>query len=262
MRAIAYCRVSTKEQTQNLSIPTQQRGCRSYCEQQGLTLVREFIEEGESAKTMQRTQLKELIAYCTANRGKVDVLVVYSISRLSRDQHDYAVIRSFLAGLGVTVRSVTEPVDDTSTGRMIGGLMSVLAQFDNDQKAERTARGMQEALNLGRWTFKAPLGYLNGNSRVGPSLLPDSDRAHLIRMAFEAVGNGQSRPEVLQQATAAGLRSWKNQPLTAQSFGALLRNPVYAGQVEVKKWRISRLGDFTAFSRGMSQTLWNFVGLP
>jgi DNA invertase Pin-like site-specific DNA recombinase len=41
------------------------------------------------------------------------------------------------------------------------GLLAAFAQFDNDVRSDRTRAGMKAALELGRWTFPAPLGYLN-----------------------------------------------------------------------------------------------------
>ena len=64
MQAVIYCRVSTKEQTKNLSLPTQERVCREYCERQGVAVNRVFVEEGESAKTSDRTKLIELLDFC------------------------------------------------------------------------------------------------------------------------------------------------------------------------------------------------------
>ncbi len=49
--AVIYVRVSTKEQTENLSLPTQLRACEEYCRRQGYEVLDRFHEEGESAKT-------------------------------------------------------------------------------------------------------------------------------------------------------------------------------------------------------------------
>jgi len=49
--AVIYVRVSTKEQTENLSLPTQLRACGEYCRRQGYGVLERFHEEGESAKT-------------------------------------------------------------------------------------------------------------------------------------------------------------------------------------------------------------------
>jgi DNA invertase Pin-like site-specific DNA recombinase len=49
--AVIYVRVSTKEQTENLSLPTQLRACEEYCRRQGYEVLERFHEEGESAKS-------------------------------------------------------------------------------------------------------------------------------------------------------------------------------------------------------------------
>ena len=61
MRAVIYCRVSTKEQAQNLSLPTQLRACRDYCEREGYEVAKVFIDAGESAKTIDRLEGDGLI---------------------------------------------------------------------------------------------------------------------------------------------------------------------------------------------------------
>ena len=99
------------------------------------------------------------------------------------------------------------------------GIVSTVAQFDNDQKAERTAAGMQAALQLGRWTFKAPLGYLNSRIKTGPSLLPDTTRTDLIRRAFRQVAEGHAVADVLREVNAAGLKSKGRQTLPSVPAG-------------------------------------------
>ena len=61
--AVIYVRVSTKEQTENLSLPTQLRACEDYCRRQGYEVLERFHEEGESAKTTDRSQLQALLKW-------------------------------------------------------------------------------------------------------------------------------------------------------------------------------------------------------
>ena len=104
---------------------------------------------------------------------------------------------------------------------------------------------MRAALELGRWTFQAPVGYLKGGPEGRGALISDPDKAPLVQQAFEAFGTGQhSRPEVLRQVTALGLTTRSGKPLSAQSFAALLHNRLYAGWMEVPKWGVSARGDF------------------
>src|SRR4030095_11633203 len=151
LRAVIYCRVSSKEQTKNLSLPTQEKACREYCFREGYEIAGIFIEEGESAKTADRKKLKELIAFCNEKKNRVDVLVVNSVSRFSRDRYAHVTVRTILSKRGITLRSATEPIDDSPAGKLVEGILSTIAQFENDEKAERTKRGMKAALDRGTW---------------------------------------------------------------------------------------------------------------
>jgi hypothetical protein len=82
-------------------------------------------------------------------------------TRFARDKYDHFALRSHLQSLGISLRSATEPIDDTSTGKLMEGVLAEFAQFDNDCRSDRTRAGMKAALELGRWTFLAPIGYLN-----------------------------------------------------------------------------------------------------
>lgn len=56
--AVIYVRVSTKEQTENLSLPTQLRPCEEYCRRQGYEILERFHEEGESVKSTGRSTFR------------------------------------------------------------------------------------------------------------------------------------------------------------------------------------------------------------
>lgn len=245
-KAVIYCRVSTKEQVNNNSLPTQEKECRLWCERNGYAVDRVFIEAGESAKTVKnRPEFLDLLAYCRIHKKSLRVLVVHSISRFARDPADHHAIRGFLLGLGITLRSVTEPTDDTPEGRLVEDIVAGMAAYDNRSKARRTRTAMATALEAGRWTFVAPVGYLNARSRTGPSLLGDPERGPLIKQAFEAFASGcRTRHEILAQITALGLRTLKGSRLSAQTFHAVLRNPIYAGQIVVPRLNVTAVGDF------------------
>ena len=144
--AVIYIRVSTKEQTENLSLPTQLRACEEYCRREGLDVLERFKEEGESAKTADRTELQRLLTFCRTNKGRVHFVVVFNLTRFARDKYDHFALRSHLKSLGISLRSATEPIDDTSTGKLMEGVLAAFAQFDNDVRSDRTRAGMKAAL--------------------------------------------------------------------------------------------------------------------
>lgn len=237
MRAVIYCRVSTVEQASNLSLPTQEKACREYCAREGYDVARVFVDRGESAKTADRPAFQKALEFCRTDR-RVSAFVVYSLSRFARSTHDHALIGARLKAQGIALRSVTEPIDDTSTGRLMESILSGFAQFDNDVRAERTKAGMRAAAERGRWTHPPPIGYLKG-------MVHDPDRAPLVRQAFELAATGTfPREEIRAKMTAAGLRTRHGYKIGNEAFARTLRNPIYMGVLRTGD--IEAKGDFPA----------------
>src|SRR5438067_293439 len=244
--AVIYIRVSTKEQTENLSLPTQLRACEEYCCRQGYEVLERFKEEGESAKTADRPELQRLLKYCRTHKLRVYFVGVVNLTRFAREKYDHFALRSHLKSLGISLRSATEPIDDTSTGKLMEGVLAAFAQFDNDVRSDRTRAGMKAALELGRWVFLAPIGYLNAPRSIGKSLIHDPERAPLVRRAFVEYATGRfTQEQLLKQVRAWRLTNRRGRPLTSQAIGVLLRNRLYAGIVDVPEYGVrGKRGDF------------------
>ncbi|WP_413933494.1 recombinase family protein [Nitrospira sp. BLG_1] len=246
IRVVIYTRVSTKEQTKNLSLQTQKKACTEYCLNHGYEVDRIFVDEGESAKTTARPEFRNLMEYCRVNRGKLEAVVVYNLSRFSRNTGDHLTIRALLTSYRITLRSVIEPTDDTPSGKMMETMISAIAQYENDVKAERTKAGMKAAKECGRWTFQAPIGYLNASDPMGkPTLTVDPVRGPLIKKAFELYATGAySRNEVLRKVSDLGLLTRGGKRVSAQTFSKILRNRLYAGWIELPQWGEATRGNF------------------
>ena len=119
--AVIYVRVSTKEQTENLSLPTQLRVCEEYCRRQGYEILERFREEGESAKTTDRTELQKLLKYCRTHKGKVHFVVVYNLTRFAREKYDHFALRAHLntgkTMIGDMLESVAEALPQARKAR-------------------------------------------------------------------------------------------------------------------------------------------------
>ena len=126
------------------------------------------------------------------------------------------------------------------------GVLAAFAQFDNDCRSDRTRAGLKAALEIGRWVFLAPIGYLNAPRAMGKSLMPDPERAPLVRRAFEEYATGRfTKQQLLKQSRASGLTNRRGRPLTSQAIGVLLRNQLYAGIVDVTEYGVrGKRGDF------------------
>src|SRR5262249_22472283 len=188
VRAVLYCRVSDPRQAENLSLPTQEATCRQYCERHGYEVARIFVDAGEDAKTANRTEFQALLTYCRERKHQIHAMVVYSLNRFSRNQADHHAVAALLRGMGISLRSATEPIDDTPAGKFMEGVLSAVAQFDNDVRSARVRDGMRASRERGRFVHVAPLGYINAARRKnGPSLVIDPVRGPLVRQAFELI---------------------------------------------------------------------------
>jgi hypothetical protein len=119
------------------------------------------------------------------------------------------------------------------------GVLAAFAQFDNDCRSDQTRAGMKAALELGRWTFLAPIGYLNASRATGKSLMADPERAPIVRRVFEEYATGRyTKEQLLKQARAWGLTNRRGRPLTSQVIGMLLRNQLNAGIVDVPEYGV------------------------
>src|SRR5438309_617730 len=110
--AVIHVRVSDPRQVENLSLSTQLKACDAYCVRCGYEVLARFEEPGESAKTVDRTALQKLLTFCRKNKGRVQFVIVYSLSRFAREKFDHFALHAHLNSLGISLRSATEPIDE------------------------------------------------------------------------------------------------------------------------------------------------------
>ena len=231
MNAIIYIRVSTTEQAENgYSLKTQKEICLDYAERNNYKVLKVFKEEGESAKTSNRTELQKMLIFIKENRDKIDTLIIHKLDRLSRDVYDALNLRIIFDKLKIKLVSVTEPFDDSPIGRFISTTFSSIAQLDNDIRSERAITGMKQAIKEGRWLWEAPYGYkfekLNGKGY----LIIKEDEAKIVKEIFKSFDEGYRGKELIDRIQKLGFNLYK------QRLAKMLRKTVYKGKIKVKKW--------------------------
>lgn len=231
-RAVIYCRVSTKEQVdEGGSLATQEKICKDYAIKNGYTVAEIFIEEGESAKTAKRTQLRKMQDFCTSKKNRISAVIVYKVDRLARNIDDYRQIRLGLTSHGIDIKSTSEYFEDTPAGRFMENIIANVAQFDNDVRTERSVNGMKDAIREGRFTWYAPIGYRNVKIG-GKSNIEKNHMAPIVKKAFEEVAaNVKPVYEVWRQMLKEGLVNRKGKPVSASYFYSMLVNELYMGWI-------------------------------
>ena len=233
MNVLLYTRVSTKEQTENFSLSSQEKVCKEYAEKQGWKVIGIFQEQGESAKTADRTQLLKLLTFCAKNKGKIDAILIYKVDRISRNSADYQAIKAALSRCGVVIRAATETIDETPQGKFMENVFAAIAQLDNDNRAERTIAGLKERVRQGLWAWSPPIGYRNTTS----GLAIDKEKAPFVKKAFELYSTGNyTIRDIARMFNKWGIRTKNDCKVLPQTVTKILENKLYIGVLEVKKW--------------------------
>jgi len=229
MIAIIYCRVSTQEQAnKGYSLAQQEEACRNYVDKNGFKLGEIFIERGESAKTLNRPEFQKMLKHINKDHKSISLLVVWKLDRLTRDVGDYKTLESKLSEKGIIIHSVTETNDDSAFGKFNRNLTAVLAQFDNDQKSERTIAGMKQAVKEGRWCWKEPIGYKRVINNGRSIMEIDPVNSIYVKAAFDmAEKDMYTKAEILTKLWKTGLKDIKKDKLTL-----MLKNVLYIGKIK------------------------------
>jgi DNA invertase Pin-like site-specific DNA recombinase len=143
MQIAVYARVSTRGKNQDTE--NQLRQLRTYCERQGWTIVKEYVDLA-SGKRSDREQFQAMFA--AASRREFDCVLFWSLDRFSREG-TLATLTHLkqLGDYGVTFKSFTEQYLD-STGMFkdaIIGILSALAQQERVRLSERVTAGLERA---------------------------------------------------------------------------------------------------------------------
>ncbi|MFQ5801417.1 MAG: recombinase family protein [Candidatus Methylomirabilales bacterium] len=233
MNGIIYCRVSSKDQVEGTSLDSQELSCREYARSNNIRILKVFVEQGESAKFADRTQLLELIDFCRTQKSRVHALLVWKIDRFARNVQDHFNVKASLLKYGVRIVSVTEPIDSNPEGKLMETILAGFAQFDNDIRGLRTIQGMRRKLQDGIFPWKPPRGYVSSTARGEKKTTPDGpDQAlfGLLQKAWRALLTGAYTKAEIRRL----LESW-GISLTPQSIDNLFSNSYYAG-ILVDPW--------------------------
>src|SRR5579872_5877404 len=164
-RCAIYTRKSTEEglEQEFNSLDAQREACAAYVlsqQHEGWTLLPGAYDDGGlSGGSMNRPALQRLLAEVEA--GRIDVIVVYKVDRLTRSLADFAKIVEVLDKAGASFVSVTQAFNSTtSMGRLTLNVLLSFAQFEREVTGERIRDKIAASKRKGMWMGgPVPLGY-------------------------------------------------------------------------------------------------------
>lgn len=245
IRAI-YTRKSTNERLdmEFKTLDAQRESCEAYITSQksdGWIASKEKYDDGGfSGGSLERPALKRLLDDIRV--GKVHIVVVYKIDRLTRSLMDFAKLVQVFDEYGTTFVSVTQSFNTTtSMGRLTLNVLLSFAQFEREVSGERIRDKIAASKTRGMWMGGVPpVGYKIEHRQ----LVVNKDEIKLARHIFDrylALGNVRSLKAELDHE---GIKSPKRKSLTGKAYGGfsfsrgalywILKNPAYIGKISHK----------------------------
>jgi DNA invertase Pin-like site-specific DNA recombinase len=245
-RCAVYTRKSTEdglEQDFN-SLDAQREACEAYILSQGglgwQLVPRHYDDGGISGATMERPALRDLLDDIAD--GKIDIVVVYKIDRLTRALMDFARMVELFDKHDVSFVSVTQQFNTTtSMGRLTLNVLLSFAQFEREVTAERIRDKITASKKKGMWMGgPAPLGYDVQDRK----LIINQQEAETVRLIYhlylECKGVRDLKTELEHRGVVSKVRTYKcgrtvgGSPISHGALYLLLSNPIYIGRMPHK----------------------------
>jgi len=242
MKAILLARVSTEEQKDaGNSLPAQIERMRAYCERKGFETLQSYSFD-ESAYKTKRDEFDAILARIEGSKEKI-VVCFDKVDRFSRNVFDKRVAMLYDLAMQdkIELHFVSDNLVITSNISAVEkfhfGINLGLAKYYSDAISDNTRRAFEQKRRNGEWTGKAPIGYINIiDDRGQKDIVPDPERAHLIRKMFELYATGNySLKKVLKEITVIGLLSQDGKRLAPSMIEHILKNPFYYGEARSRR---------------------------
>ena len=235
-RCAVYCRVSSDERLDQSfnSLDAQKDAGLAYVASQRtegwIPVPDDYIDPGFSGGNMERPGLKRLMADIEA--GKIDIVVVYKIDRLTRSLGDFSRLIEVFERHRVSFVSVTQQFNTTtSMGRLMLNVLLSFAQFEREVTGERIRDKIAASKAKGMWMGgHPPLGYRVEDRRL---VVLDVE-ADLVRRIFTDFVACRSTTDLVRQLAADGKTNKQGKPFSKQMLYKLLHNRVYRGEIPHK----------------------------
>ena len=245
-RCAVYCRVSSDERLDQEfnSIDAQKEAGHAYIASQRaegwIPVADDYDDPGYSGGNTDRPALKRLLA--DIERGRIDIVVVYKIDRLTRSLADFAKMVDVFDQHDVSFSAVTQQINSaTSMGRLMLNVLLSFAQFEREVTSERIRDKIAAAKRKGMWMGGVPsIGY----DVVNRQLVVNDAEAAVVRRIFEEMLTIGSPTQIAANLTAEGIttKAWTTQEGQTRSgtridkkyLHKLLRNRIYLGELSHK----------------------------
>jgi len=219
MKAIVYIRVSTEEQGKSgLGLEAQRQKALAYCQLHDHEVVEVVEDAGVSGKSLDRPGMGRVLQ--AVERREVEVVVVAKLDRATRSVRDLGELLERFNRSKVALASVSEHLDtSTAAGRMVVGMLGVIAQWERETIVERITDAMGVKRRRGERVSRfAPTGWRFDGGKV----VEDAGVRAALELAKAMQADGHSLRDIAAALNDNGHRTQAGRPHHAMSVKRLL----------------------------------------
>jgi site-specific DNA recombinase len=243
IRCAIYTRKSTEhglDQEFN-SLDAQREACEAYIKSQASqgwkALPQEYDDPAYSGGNLERPALKRLLR--DIESGRIDVIVVYKIDRLTRSLADFAKLVEAFDAKSISFVAVTQQFNTTtSMGRLTLNVLLSFAQFERELASERVRDKVAASRKKGKWTGgTVPLGYDAKDKKLVINKAEAETVRTIFRLYLELKSFGKLVAELDRRKIVTKRRDTKvakyngGIPFTYGPLAYFLKNRLYVGEM-------------------------------
>lgn len=241
-----YTRKSTDERLdmEFNTLDAQREACEAYITSQkseGWAASKDKYDDGGfSGGSLERPALSKLLADIKA--GKINVIAVYKIDRLTRSLTDFSKLVEVFDEYGVTFVSITQSFNTTtSMGRLTLNVLLSFAQFEREVSGERIRDKIAASKAKGMWMGgRAPLGFDIENRRliINEEDAPKAQNIFKLYLKLGCVKKLKVELKLLEiksrERVSQKGRKYGGEYFSRGALYGLLQNPAYIGKISHK----------------------------
>ena len=237
-QAIAYCRVSSKEQEETgYSLPAQEKLLKEYAQRKNLKILKVFSVAESASGSKQRKVFSEMITYL--NKNKIHNLLCEKVDRLSRNLKEAVIANDWVEEdlerqIHFVKQNLVVHKNAKSDEKFRWDIEIILAKKYISNLSEEVKKGQKEKLAQGWLPTKPPLGYKTTGDKGHKIHIIDQEKSPFIKKMFELYSTGNySTPALVEVMYKEGLRNHSGKKVGKSRLYDLLSDPFYYGQM---KW--------------------------
>lgn len=234
---IAWARVSSREQKdEGFSLDVQLDAFEDFARREKAVLRETFKVAETGTKAEERNQFREMIAYAKKHAHELDGILFYKIDRAARNLKDFMLLEEIEAQYGLPFIAITQPVQNTPTGRMVRRTLATVAAFQTEQQSLDVRDGIGRRVAEGWFPSNPPFGYRTRRIHKRSIVETHPQNGGKVRRIFDLrATNGLTVTEIMDRLFEEGLfYSESKSKFSESKVNSILHDKSYLGFIRFR----------------------------